>query len=176
VTFGGDLQALNDHFGGLVAPHGIHGQGKRTGHRRPDGRTRATPGPGLRPGQRPAAASRLRPLRARRNGHNGCIRDGAASARHNSCIPRAPRASAPDGCDACPRATGRFFFSVRPWDSAPSLTTCASRTARGMTDIHDWTKTRAAPSSRASAPSQWLMEPGRAMNSSYRRVDSILLR
>jgi hypothetical protein len=124
-----------------------------TGH----GRTRSTPRPGLRPERHPGAASRLRPLRARRSVRSGCRYDAAAWSPRSSGIRRGPHAAAPDGCGACQHVTARFFSLEQPWDSAPSLTTYAPRTTRGMTKIHDWTKTRAAPSSRATHPSQWLM-------------------
>jgi hypothetical protein len=37
-----------------------------------------------------------------------------------------------------------------------------------MTIIHDWTKTRAAPSSRAPGPSQWLIRPATFIASATR--------
>ena len=74
MAFRRDLDAPDDAERRLIAAHGVHGQ--RVG--RGQGRSEATPLPGLRREQRPSMRRPPGRPRAHHNSRNGCRRDAAA--------------------------------------------------------------------------------------------------
>jgi hypothetical protein len=112
MTFGGDGQPVDHHFGSAVAAHGIHGERVRlahaTGSRRAPGRV------AVRLGRRASGRAQPGPPPCRRNARNWRTRDAAASTRRNCCIRCALRATKPRDCGACPAGWARFSASVLP--------------------------------------------------------------
>ncbi len=133
MAFRGDLQPLDHHDRRVVAAHGVHRQCVGRGQ----GRTEATPRPGVRPGQRPSAHSRRRPPRARHRSRNGCRRGAAAAVRRSSGIRRGPRAAAPGGCAACRARDGEVFLLGTAMGLRPSGLSDALRSGKGRRGNHN---------------------------------------
>ena len=153
MTLGCNFQTLNDHIRGLVAPHGIHGQRERTGGTGgPSARRDPASGPDSAP-QRLPGCNHFAPVVMATMAADvvGPLQLATVGAFRMRLVRQRLVAAAHAGA-------GRGGLSLRyGHGTAPLSNDVASRRVRGMTKIHDWTKTRAAPSSRATAPSQWLI-------------------